>query len=208
MTSLRLVIWSATSALAGFLFGFDTVVISGAEQTIQTLVAPERGRARHRDGGGALRHGGRVGDRRLAGRQVRPPPDTALDRDPVLRVRGVVADWRRTSIRSSSRGSSAGSASAISTVVAPLYIAEIAPPSSVDASPACSSSTSSSASSSPSSPTPGSPASARTRGAGCSASRRFPSLLYTAHLLHHPGEPAVADWQEAGPGRGPARSSA
>ena len=37
MTSLRLVIWSATSALAGFLFGFDTVVISGAEQTIQTL---------------------------------------------------------------------------------------------------------------------------------------------------------------------------
>jgi len=33
----RLVIWSITSALAGFLFGFDTVVISGAEQTIQAL---------------------------------------------------------------------------------------------------------------------------------------------------------------------------
>ena len=29
--------WSITSALAGFLFGFDTVVISGAEQTIQAL---------------------------------------------------------------------------------------------------------------------------------------------------------------------------
>src|SRR6185312_4701421 len=29
--------WSITSALAGFLFGFDTVVISGAEQTIQKL---------------------------------------------------------------------------------------------------------------------------------------------------------------------------
>jgi sugar porter (SP) family MFS transporter len=29
--------WSITSALAGFLFGFDTVVISGAEQTIQSL---------------------------------------------------------------------------------------------------------------------------------------------------------------------------
>src|SRR5215469_10109340 len=28
---------SITSALAGFLFGFDTVVISGAEQTIQKL---------------------------------------------------------------------------------------------------------------------------------------------------------------------------
>jgi SP family arabinose:H+ symporter-like MFS transporter len=29
--------WSVVSALAGFLFGFDTVVISGAEKTIQTL---------------------------------------------------------------------------------------------------------------------------------------------------------------------------
>jgi sugar porter (SP) family MFS transporter len=33
----RIVVWSITSALAGFLFGFDTVVISGAEQTIQSL---------------------------------------------------------------------------------------------------------------------------------------------------------------------------
>lgn len=33
----QLVLWSVTSALAGFLFGFDTVVISGAEQTIQSL---------------------------------------------------------------------------------------------------------------------------------------------------------------------------
>ncbi|MCC9605244.1 sugar porter family MFS transporter [Blastopirellula sp. JC732] len=36
MTS-RLFYWSLTSALAGFLFGFDTVVISGAEQTIEKL---------------------------------------------------------------------------------------------------------------------------------------------------------------------------
>jgi MFS family permease len=33
----RIIFWSITSALAGFLFGFDTVVISGAEQTIQKL---------------------------------------------------------------------------------------------------------------------------------------------------------------------------
>lgn len=33
----RLFYWAITSALAGFLFGFDTVVISGAEQTIQAL---------------------------------------------------------------------------------------------------------------------------------------------------------------------------
>jgi MFS family permease len=32
-----LILWSVTAALAGFLFGFDTVVISGAEQTIQKL---------------------------------------------------------------------------------------------------------------------------------------------------------------------------
>jgi len=33
----KLIFWSLTSSLAGFLFGFDTVVISGAEQTIQKL---------------------------------------------------------------------------------------------------------------------------------------------------------------------------
>src|SRR5208282_1704941 len=33
----RIFFWSLTSALAGFLFGFDTVVISGAEKTIKTL---------------------------------------------------------------------------------------------------------------------------------------------------------------------------
>ena len=33
----NLYLWSLTSALAGFLFGFDTVVISGAEKTIQEL---------------------------------------------------------------------------------------------------------------------------------------------------------------------------
>jgi hypothetical protein len=37
VTDRRLFYWSLTSALAGFLFGFDTVVISGAEQTIQRL---------------------------------------------------------------------------------------------------------------------------------------------------------------------------
>lgn len=33
----RIFFWSLTAALSGFLFGFDTVVISGAEQTIQKL---------------------------------------------------------------------------------------------------------------------------------------------------------------------------
>jgi MFS transporter, SP family, arabinose:H+ symporter len=35
--SARIFFWALTSALAGFLFGFDTVVISGAEQKIQSL---------------------------------------------------------------------------------------------------------------------------------------------------------------------------
>jgi SP family arabinose:H+ symporter-like MFS transporter len=33
----RLFLWSLTAALAGFLFGFDTVVISGAEKKIQSI---------------------------------------------------------------------------------------------------------------------------------------------------------------------------
>ncbi|QEL18020.1 sugar porter family MFS transporter [Limnoglobus roseus] len=39
----RILFWSITSALAGFLFGFDTVVISGAEKRIQSLwnLSPE-----------------------------------------------------------------------------------------------------------------------------------------------------------------------
>lgn len=37
MKKSRLFFWAATSALAGFLFGFDTVVISGAEKQIQDL---------------------------------------------------------------------------------------------------------------------------------------------------------------------------
>ena len=33
----KLLQWSLTAALAGFLFGFDTVVISGADQKLQQL---------------------------------------------------------------------------------------------------------------------------------------------------------------------------
>ena len=37
MKNKKLYFWALTSALAGFLFGFDTIVISGAEQKIESL---------------------------------------------------------------------------------------------------------------------------------------------------------------------------
>ena len=37
MKHKRLFLWSITAALAGFLFGFDTIVISGAEQKIESI---------------------------------------------------------------------------------------------------------------------------------------------------------------------------
>ena len=37
MKNKKLLFWALTSALAGFLFGFDTVVISGANQPIKDL---------------------------------------------------------------------------------------------------------------------------------------------------------------------------
>jgi len=53
----RIVFWSVTSALAGFLFGFETVVISGAEQKIQALWRDRnfnRGRSTIRRGYGVI----------------------------------------------------------------------------------------------------------------------------------------------------------
>ena len=202
MTSLRLVIWSATSALAGFLFGFDTVVISGAEQTIQTLWHLSAGV--HGIAMAAALYGTVVGS--LIGGW----PTDRFGRRPTLLWIGVLyfvsAVWSGLAqdvysfIVARFIG---GLGIGISTVAAPLYISEIAPAEQrgrlagmfqfnivfgilvAFLSNACS------------------PASATTRGVGCSASRRFPSLLLHGSLLHHPGEPAVADWQEAGPGLGP-----
>ena len=37
MNSYKLIRWSIVAALAGFIFGFDTVVISGANQPIKAL---------------------------------------------------------------------------------------------------------------------------------------------------------------------------
>jgi sugar porter (SP) family MFS transporter len=124
----RTLLWSVTSALAGFLFGFDTVVISGAEQTIQSLwgLSPEM----HGIAMGAALYGTVVGS--LVGGW----PTDRFGRKATLLWIGVLyvvsalgcafATGIWTFVAARFVG---GLGIGISTVAAPLYISEIAPPS-------------------------------------------------------------------------------
>ena len=123
----RLFYWSLTSALAGFLFGFDTVVISGAEQTIQHLWGLTPGM--HGIAMGAALYG------TVLGSLVGSWPADRFGRRPTLLAIGVL-------FLASAVGSAiapnvgvfiaarfiGGIGIGISTVAAPLYISEIAPP--------------------------------------------------------------------------------
>jgi len=123
----RLFYWSLTSALAGFLFGFDTVVISGAEQTIQHLWNLSAGV--HGIAMGAALYGTVLGS--LAGSW----PADRFGRRPTLLAIGVL-------FLASAIGSAlapnvtffiaarfvGGLGIGVSTVAAPMYISEIAPP--------------------------------------------------------------------------------
>jgi sugar porter (SP) family MFS transporter len=123
----QLFFWSLTSALAGFLFGFDTVVISGAEQTIQSLWSLSAamhgfviGSALYGTVAGSLL-GGTLADR--FGRRA-----TLLG---VGLLYFVGAIWSALAPDVSSLIIAriiGGLGIGISTVVAPMYIAEIAPP--------------------------------------------------------------------------------
>ena len=123
----RLVFWAITSALAGFLFGFDTVVISGAEQTIQSLwsLSP----AMHGVAMGAALYGTVVGS--LIGgwptdRFGRKATLIGIGVLYILTAVGCGFAWDVYSfIFARFIG---GLGIGISTVVAPLYISEIAPP--------------------------------------------------------------------------------
>lgn len=119
--------WSLTSALAGFLFGFDTVVISGAEQTIQALwsLSP----ASHGVAMASALYGTVLGS--LLGSW----PTDRFGRRPTLLWIGVFyfvsAVWSglATGVNSFVMARFLGGLGVgISTVAAPLYIAEIAPP--------------------------------------------------------------------------------
>jgi len=123
----RIFFWSLTSALAGFLFGFDTVVISGAEQTIQQLWGLSAGL--HGLAMGAALYGTVLGS--LLGGW---PADRFGRRATLLWIGAlyfVSAVWSAlaTEVYSFSVARFIGGLGVgISTVAAPMYIAEIAPP--------------------------------------------------------------------------------
>src|SRR5438309_220244 len=127
--SARIFFWSLTSALAGFLFGFDTVVISGAEQKIQALWGLSAGM--HGLALGSALYGTVLGS--LLGGW----PTDKFGRKPTLLFVGVLyvlsavgcglANGVGMFIVARLLG---GIGIGISTVAAPLYISEIAPPAS------------------------------------------------------------------------------
>jgi sugar porter (SP) family MFS transporter len=123
---VRIFVWALTSALAGFLFGFDTVVISGAEQTIQTLW-----------GLSAQLHGIAMASTlygTIIGALLGGWPTDRFGRKPTLLIIGVLylgsALWSALAndVYSFSIARAIGGLGiGISTVAAPLYNAEIAP---------------------------------------------------------------------------------
>ena len=123
----RLFFWALTSSLAGFLFGFDTVVISGAEKTIQTLWHLSAGM--HGVALGAALYG------TVLGALFGAWPTDRFGRKPMLFWIGVLYllsalgcafAWNVDAfIAARFLG---GIGIGVSTVAAPLYISEIAPP--------------------------------------------------------------------------------
>ena len=123
----RIFLWSLTSALAGFLFGFDTVVISGAEKTIQALWGLSDNL--HGIAMASALYG------TVAGSLIGGWPADRIGRKPTLLWIGVLyllgaagsalAPNVRVFIAARFVG---GLGIGISTVVAPMYISEIAPP--------------------------------------------------------------------------------
>ena len=123
----RIFFWSITAALAGFLFGFDTVVISGAEKTIQSLWGLSAGM--HGIAMASALYGTVIGS--LLGGW----PADRFGRKPtllwigVLYIVGAVGSALATNVGVFIAARAIGGLGiGISTVVAPMYISEIAPP--------------------------------------------------------------------------------
>ncbi len=123
----RIFFWSITSALAGFLFGFDTVVISGAEQKIQSLWRLSAGI--HGLAMGSALYGTVLGSLLGGWPTDRFGRKATLLSIGLLYVISAVGCGFATGIYSFIASRFIGGLGiGISTVAAPLYISEIAPP--------------------------------------------------------------------------------
>jgi len=123
----RIFFWSLTSALAGFLFGFDTVFISGAEKTIQTLWALSPGL--HGIAMASALYGTIVGSLMGGWPADRFGRRATLLWIGVLYLVGAVGSGLAPNVAVFIAARVIGGLGiGISTVVAPMYISEIAPP--------------------------------------------------------------------------------
>ncbi len=123
----RIFFWSLTAALAGFLFGFDTVVISGAEKTIQSLWGLSPGV--HGIAMASALYGTVVGSVVGAWPADRFGRRATLLWIGVLYLVGAIGSGLATQVGMFIAARFVGGLGiGISTVVAPMYIAEIAPP--------------------------------------------------------------------------------
>ncbi len=122
----RVFFWSLTASLAGFLFGFDTVVISGAERTIQSLWGLSAGW--HGVAMGSALYGTVVGALIGGWPADRFGRKATLLWIGVLYFVGAAGSAFATNVSSFIAARLIGGLGiGISTVVAPLYISEIAP---------------------------------------------------------------------------------
>ncbi len=123
----RIFFWSLTSALAGFLFGFDTVVISGAEKTIQALWGLSPGL--HGIAMASALYGTVVGSLLGGWPADRFGRKATLLWIGVLYFVGAVGSGLAPNVATFIVARVVGGLGiGISTVVAPMYISEIAPP--------------------------------------------------------------------------------
>ena len=125
--NLRIFLWSLTAALAGFLFGFDTVVISGAEKTIQSLWGLSAGL--HGIAMASALYGTVLGSLIGGWPADRFGRRATLLWIGVLYLIGAIGSALAQHVEMFIAARFVGGLGiGISTVVAPLYIAEIAPP--------------------------------------------------------------------------------
>jgi MFS transporter, SP family, arabinose:H+ symporter len=125
--SIRIFFWSITAALAGFLFGFDTVVISGAEKTIQSLWGLSPGQ--HGFAMASALYGTVIGSLIGGWPADRFGRKFTLLWIGLLYIVGAVGSALAQNIGIFILARFIGGIGiGISTVVAPMYIAEIAPP--------------------------------------------------------------------------------